>query len=273
MLKKAVSQRQTLHSWVYTTDITAKDRKGKIHTTDSYALHGRLRRLDVNIIGRERIAVVLIFGLSVKSSSLCRLNDMGYSNAIGLLRRVLVASDERYLRESFQLGGPDFYKRMFPHGHLSYKNKHSYANPSSWGAPGYADVGMSTFPRFKGININMMPFLLNDLTTLPTKFRTYDNMIKKCMRLVSNHRTNKDCVAYLTITETKVEKGKTQRRPGLHVEKPHSILSRLTCSIACWCGHSWTVESSWPRTWIPRVESGTLKWSPMPLVGKATSNI
>ena len=78
VLKKAVSQRQTLHSWVYTTDITAKDRKGKIHTTDSYALHGRLRRVGRKYHRkRERIAVVLIFGLSVKSSSLCRLNDMG----------------------------------------------------------------------------------------------------------------------------------------------------------------------------------------------------
>ena len=268
VLKKAASQRQTRYGSVYTTDITAKDRKGKIHTTDSYALHGRLRRVGRKYHRkRERIAVVLIFGLSVKSSSLCRLNDMGYSNAIGLLRRVLVASDERYLRESFQLGGPDFYQSMFPQGHLSYKNKHSYANPSSWAGPGYADVGMSTFPRFKGININMMPFILNDLTTLPTKFRTYDNMIKKCMGLVTNHRKDKNCVAYLTITETKVEKGKTQRRPGLHVEKPHSIPIKINMFDSMFGGSfmdggifmASNLDSTC-RIWNAQVESHAIGW-------------
>ena len=205
VLKKAASQRQTRYGSVYTTDITAKDRKGKIHTTDSYALHGRLRRVGRKYHRkREKIALSLIFGLFQKSSSsLLRLNDMGYSNAIGLLRRVLVASDERCLRDSFQLGGPGFYERMFQQGHISYDKQHSYVNPTGWGAAGYVDVGMRTFPRFNGININMMPFLLNDLTTLPTKFRTYENMIKKCMKSLQNFsesstvHKSEDHVAYV----------------------------------------------------------------------------
>ena len=69
----------------------------------------------------------------------------------------------------------------------------------------------------------MMPFLIHDLTSLPKKLRVYDFMIEHCKKnMLGLDPDDKNRVAYLTVTESRVKKNETQRRPGLHVEKPHS---------------------------------------------------
>lgn len=87
-----------------------------------------------------------------------------------------------------------------------------------------------TFPAFQGINVNMLPIKYYDLAnTLPADLNGYAPMIKQCF--VSHWKMDEngvckigeydvDKVVYLTIHESVVDPGKTQRRSGLHIERP-----------------------------------------------------
>ena len=89
-------------------------------------------------------------------------------------------------------------------------------------------IGSSIFPyrswKFPDININMMPFIMADTftdTKLPRYLeKYYDTLIMACL---NKDHTQLNKICYLTIQESFVEKGKTQRRPGLHVETPGII--------------------------------------------------
>lgn len=74
------------------------------------------------------------------------------------------------------------------------------------------------FPLPKDLNINMMPFIMSknwNKTKLPDYLKEYyDNIIKKCY--YNSEQENK--IYFLTIEESLVDEGKSQRRPGLHVE-------------------------------------------------------
>ncbi len=74
------------------------------------------------------------------------------------------------------------------------------------------------FPEFTGINVNMMPVSLGDMPKwLPAWCRPYEAMIQS---VCSNIHLRERCgVGYLTIQETTVPAGESQRRPGLHTEK------------------------------------------------------
>eukprot|EP00794_Sanderia_malayensis_P004917 gene4917-5564_t len=76
------------------------------------------------------------------------------------------------------------------------------------------------FPPADGININMMPFLMNETFSecrLPERLRHYwENLVRFC--LLESEQLGK--VGYLTIQESFVEKNSSQRRPGLHTERP-----------------------------------------------------
>lgn len=83
-----------------------------------------------------------------------------------------------------------------------------------------------TFPKPKNINVNMMPFVFGrDFKDckLPDYIKDYWPIIKKC-QLLDPVQCDKIC--YLTIQESKVDKGLSQRRPGLHVERPGRIALR-----------------------------------------------
>jgi hypothetical protein len=79
-----------------------------------------------------------------------------------------------------------------------------------------------TFPEPTGIRVNMMPIKLRDGTTIPDFCRPYMGMINT----VRWHQQllDPDHVAYLTIDESVVEPGDSQRRPGLHIERPGRIV-------------------------------------------------
>ena len=84
------------------------------------------------------------------------------------------------------------------------------------------------FPRPdpKGTDINMMPFIMSnrfDRTKLPWHLYRYWSFIYV---VYLRDRSQWGKVCYLTIHETFVKKGCTQRRPGLHVESPGSIRLR-----------------------------------------------
>lgn len=79
------------------------------------------------------------------------------------------------------------------------------------------------FPKPTGIKINMMPFVMRwgfESTKLPEYLRGYDMLLQRVA-----FYCQKDCgkICYLTIDESFVDEGHSQRRPGLHIESPGMI--------------------------------------------------
>jgi len=94
------------------------------------------------------------------------------------------------------------------------------------------------FPPPKDININMMPIKMGGYLyrELPDNCKHYvDFIYHHCM--ATYYKTGeylKDRIAYLTIQEGLVPVGETQRRPGLHIERPGAIK----------CGGKWHEANS-----------------------------
>lgn len=83
----------------------------------------------------------------------------------------------------------------------------------------FADCVRSTpleFPEPKGININMMPFVLGKKESLPEDYHGYWDIIRACR--FSYAELSQGKIGFLTIQESHTEAGSSQRRPGLHVE-------------------------------------------------------
>lgn len=85
-----------------------------------------------------------------------------------------------------------------------------------------------TFPEPTGIWINMMPINLLDFATIPVNCKQYMQMIRACPTpLWDMHSVHSEAhmgsVAYLTICEGPVQVGISQRRPGMHIERPGVI--------------------------------------------------
>ena len=80
-----------------------------------------------------------------------------------------------------------------------------------------------------------MPIKLWDLeNTLPSELQGYKAIIASCyysnfkVDMEGKYGTNNDLIGYLTIHESYVEPGTTQRRPGLHIERPGVVASQDT---------------------------------------------
>lgn len=86
----------------------------------------------------------------------------------------------------------------------------------------FVKAGEVEFPEPSGISINMMPFIIGDPDSIPAKFRQYWPMIEACPGL---HR-EAGYIGYLTLQESWVESGRSQRRPGLHLETPGLVMSK-----------------------------------------------
>ena len=92
----------------------------------------------------------------------------------------------------------------------------------------YVDFGGDQvyFPPPSGININMMPICSTIKSPVDGRFTSglpdscaqYWSMVKRCGGLSCGNS-----ITYLTINEGYVPVGQTQRRPGLHIERPGSI--------------------------------------------------
>lgn len=74
------------------------------------------------------------------------------------------------------------------------------------------------FPEPRDININMMPFKLNELSSIPEDYQQYWPIIEICKSFMTILEHSKVC--YLTIHESTVAAGSSQRRAGLHIESP-----------------------------------------------------
>ena len=72
------------------------------------------------------------------------------------------------------------------------------------------------FPATTHANVNMLPFIMGDISSLPKELHQYFPMIEACN--VEPEQIGKVC--YLTVQESDVLAGGTQRREGLHIEAP-----------------------------------------------------
>eukprot|EP00449_Zooxanthella_nutricula_P063009 CAMPEP_0198584360 /NCGR_PEP_ID=MMETSP1462-20131121/127922_1 /TAXON_ID=1333877 /ORGANISM="Brandtodinium nutriculum, Strain RCC3387" /LENGTH=191 /DNA_ID=CAMNT_0044315777 /DNA_START=34 /DNA_END=605 /DNA_ORIENTATION=+ len=83
------------------------------------------------------------------------------------------------------------------------------------------------FPASTGLNVNMMPFVVGDEASLPEELRHYWPMIMKCCggddafhaEFRHDLRPDPEEIYFLTVQETNVQEGTSQRRPGLHVDR------------------------------------------------------
>jgi hypothetical protein len=71
------------------------------------------------------------------------------------------------------------------------------------------------FPAPSDLNVNMMPFVMGDHGSIPELARAYCPLIDAC----DLERSQIGKIGFLSITETFVATGKSQRRPGIHTEK------------------------------------------------------
>jgi len=94
-------------------------------------------------------------------------------------------------------------------------------------------VGKTDFPKPKNININMMPFVYGDKDSLPMEYHGYWDMIRQC-----NCSQEMGKVVFLTIHESIVKPGFSQRRGGIHVESPGKLpFLKYPLKWECW--HPW----------------------------------
>lgn len=94
-----------------------------------------------------------------------------------------------------------------------------------------------SWPEPKDIKINMMPFRMGDKASIPDEYQQYWPLISACKL----HTSELGRIGYLTIHESWVEQGASQRRPGLHVESPVLMLKeggKFVPNIAHW-GSAW----------------------------------
>lgn len=76
------------------------------------------------------------------------------------------------------------------------------------------DKGLLIFPQFSGLRIMMMPFHLEDVTSIPESMSLWRAAVNTLVGL----STVKTGTAYLTVDEAVVQAGQTHRRPGMHVD-------------------------------------------------------
>ncbi len=102
----------------------------------------------------------------------------------------------------------------------------------------------SRFPAFTGLKCNMLPFVMGDKSTLPKEYHGYWPLILAC----NIERSEFGKVVYLTVDESVVKEGCTQRRGGAHIEAPYEVTSNFwhqrkspgnsTCNMLHWgAGH------------------------------------
>ncbi|KAH8071422.1 hypothetical protein JL721_4400 [Aureococcus anophagefferens] len=85
----------------------------------------------------------------------------------------------------------------------------------------------------------MMPFVVHERRAqLPAELQTYMHVIDACVRTMSRPPENTP-IGYLTVHESNVEDGASQRRPGLHVESPGLARGAAAAALAPGAHHHW----------------------------------
>jgi hypothetical protein len=81
--------------------------------------------------------------------------------------------------------------------------------------PPFVNFGPVTFPKPMDRKVNMMPFVLGDIQSLPDDLKPYFELTQYCARTCPNEIGN---VCYITIDEGFVPAGESQLIPGLHID-------------------------------------------------------
>jgi len=80
-----------------------------------------------------------------------------------------------------------------------------------------AHVADVVFPEAESRFVNMMPFIMNDLSSLPQDLhQAYGHIINHCIQTLPQDEQN--TIGYLTVHESLVTSNNSHRRPGLHTE-------------------------------------------------------
>ena len=92
---------------------------------------------------------------------------------------------------------------------------HPFANISR-----YRDMSVLPPPSGRDIDVNMMPINLVHLdVSLPDFLKNYTKSIRACLTTPYNVEDRSERIAYLTVQEGMVPVGRSQRRPGLHIDR------------------------------------------------------
>ena len=95
-----------------------------------------------------------------------------------------------------------------------------------------------TFPKPSGLDVNMMPIVLGDISTIPEDCQPYKAMLETVFSLMNAEEHGR--VGYLTIQESDVMPGETQRRAGAHTD---SFMSMYNGGL-----------------YVPPVDTGNVSW-------------
>jgi len=91
------------------------------------------------------------------------------------------------------------------------------------------------FPQPNQHNVNMLPFIYGNESSLPVDLRCYQPCIDACP--ISETEVGKVC--YLTVHESYVDPHQAQRREGLHIEAPGTILEENVPAFTPGHEHHW----------------------------------
>lgn len=109
---------------------------------------------------------------------------------------------------------------------VTYDDMRSYKEmddiPPDQGCVSFARCGKVNFPEPNNRNVNMMPFIIGDIHTLPEELKCYYPLIETCP--YDDEEIGE--VGYLTVHESFVEKDDAQRRQGLHIEAPGGTIRK-----------------------------------------------
>ena len=162
----------------------------------------------------DPITKTFLEGVYDKECVLYKLNGLWH-----LLKRIM-QHVRRYWKESvFETRSMRYKMESNEDGMISYYN---LSNPAHYQNFPFLSLDKKTilFPKPKNININMMPFIFGyhfKDCRLPKYLKAYwKNVISMC---IYDHE-EKGRVCYLTIHESEVDVNHSQRRPGIHTERP-----------------------------------------------------
>ena len=176
---------------------------------------------DIAAFRLNPIARVILQGLYDESSELSRLNGMWF-----ILRKIwryvtTFWKENIKVTETFDPNERNFEKEV---SFLNLQRK-SYRDVDAHGTVYYREGPYIRqdvkFPKFAGIQINMIPFVMakNDFAKcrLPKHLKEYwENLVSLCP--LDDDQIGK--IGYLTIHESFVPTDTSQRRPGIHTERP-----------------------------------------------------
>eukprot|EP00746_Dinoflagellata_sp_MGD_P011483 gnl/MRDRNA2_/MRDRNA2_124091_c0_seq1.p1 gnl/MRDRNA2_/MRDRNA2_124091_c0~~gnl/MRDRNA2_/MRDRNA2_124091_c0_seq1.p1 ORF type:complete len:358 (+),score=55.97 gnl/MRDRNA2_/MRDRNA2_124091_c0_seq1:83-1156(+) len=178
-------------------------------TFDVSATVSDVRILVSASLGIPARQVVLLFGLK-------RLHDAEF------LDKALCGLSEAEINV---VCSPDYCKYITQYFQRDIpKHRCGRASLNSVALQAFARLGIVDFPPPTGININMMPFTIGQLSSIPREYQQYWNILTRCHGTFQSTEEYGQ-VGYLTIQESFTPAGESQRRGGLHIEAPGAVMS------------------------------------------------